>query len=505
MSTYLFRADADCKIGTGHIMRMLGLAQYWHDLGEKVMFVSHCEIPDMRKRILDMGINLIDIGDPTEGSAATDGLLLEADQAVTDEPDFIPWVIMDGYRFTTKDQKTVKDRGYPLMFVDDFGHASHYFADIVLNQNLSADSSLYVSREPYTELLLGAEYAVLRKEFRNDSGFRRDIPAVAKKILVTLGGADFNNVTEKVVRAFNRVKIPGMEARVLIGPANPNLEKVRLAAASSNFPCCIITNPNMSEELKWADMAVVGGGITCLEVAFMGLPAITVVIAENQKEAAEKLAESGVIFNLGWHYGLSKADLAGKMESLMRDADLRRQFSYEGKKLVDGDGVKRIARKIMAHSVRIRPAENSDCELIWKWANESEARSVSFNSDYISWQDHVKWFSSRLQRDDIKFYIITTDRGISIGQARFEPDNENTVISVSVDPAFRGRGLGSVLISKACRQFRYDSDRSNINAYIKLDNWVSRQAFGNAGFREIGMTEVKGHNTVIMQYQLRKS
>jgi len=502
MTTFLIRADSNGKIGTGHVMRMLGLGQYWLDMGGKVIFVSHCESCGLRQLIAESVIKLIDVETSSSNAEAMDLLLAEAGNAMSEDPDFFPWVVMDGYGFTAEDQKVVKDRGYLLLFVDDFGHASHYYADIVLNQNLSADESFYSSRERHTDLLLGVGYAVLRKEFRNLTGWKRVIPPMAKKILVTLGGADSDNVTERIILSLDRIGVPGIEARVLRGPANPHIDRLTTVAGSIRTPCKIVTQADMPAELKWADMAIVAGGTTCMEVAFLGLPAMTVVLADNQFEVARKLASRGVTVNLGWHHKLSEADLARQIKALILNADLRMNCSAAGQKLVDGHGVKRITRRIMAHSIRIRPVTAGDCELIWEWANDPQTRAASFNTEPIPLHEHVKWFTNRLNRTDVKFYVAVTNRGVPLGQARFEPDSGNTVISVLLAPAFRGRGLGSVLIDQVCRQFRHDSSVSTIKAYIKPENQSSRRAFTGAGFSEMGMTEKKGRQAVEMEYSM---
>ena len=50
--------------------------------------------------------------------------------------------------------------------------------------------SLYVQREPYTRLLLGPRYALLRREFVSWSHSEREIEEVARNILVMMGGSD---------------------------------------------------------------------------------------------------------------------------------------------------------------------------------------------------------------------------------------------------------------------------------------------------------------------------
>ncbi len=64
-----------------------------------------------------------------------------------------------------------------MLFIDEqLGHAAHYSADLVLNQNAFADEGLYPRRDASTRLLLGPRFALLRHEFVEWRGWEREIP-----------------------------------------------------------------------------------------------------------------------------------------------------------------------------------------------------------------------------------------------------------------------------------------------------------------------------------------
>src|SRR5206468_9094390 len=117
-----------------------------------------------------------------------------------------PSVVVDGYRFVPDYVRTLKRSGLHVLFVDDDGRFEFYPADAVLNQNVLATSAMYANREPFTRLLLGPEYVLLRPEFLAESR-RREHPNVGRKVLVTMGGSDPENVTEASLRALSTLDI----------------------------------------------------------------------------------------------------------------------------------------------------------------------------------------------------------------------------------------------------------------------------------------------------------
>ena len=338
----VIRTDVSTQMGTGHLMRCLALAQAWLDADGQVMFVLATESSVMETRLVAEGIQVVHLstthGSPEDARNTTD--LAQQMQA--------SWVVVDGYHFGAEYQKILKKAGLSLLFVDDYGHAEHYYADIVLNQNIDADEVLYVKREPYTRLLLGTRYALLRREFWQWRGWKRKTPSVAQKILVTLGGADPDNATLKVLRGLQLLEMNHWEAVVVVGGSNPYYECLQAAVRESKCPICLKRNvTNMPELMAWADVAISAGGSTSWELAFMGLPSIVMILADNQRAIAEKLGDMGLAINLGWHRDIKVEHLAGVIGHLMVSSDARTEMLQRGSNLVDGEGGFRVARVLV--------------------------------------------------------------------------------------------------------------------------------------------------------------
>ncbi len=201
------------------------------------------------------------------------------------------YVTIDGYHFGAEYQKWLKAAGLRLLVLDDNGHADHYYADVVLNQNIHASDALYPNREPYTQLLLGTRYALLRREFWRWRDWQREIPDVARKVLVTMGGSDPDNVTLKILHALEQVELNGLEVTVVVGGNNPHYDALQAAAQRSQHAVRLEHNvTDMPALMAWADVAVSAGGSTCWELAFLGLPSVVVVLADNQRAIVHGLA-----------------------------------------------------------------------------------------------------------------------------------------------------------------------------------------------------------------------
>ncbi len=133
--------------------------------------------------------------------------------------------------------------------------------------------------------------------------------------------------------------------------------------------------------------------------------------------------------------------------------------------------------------MRHRVATTADVGLYFDWANDPDTRQQSFNSTSIPLEAHEAWFARKLDDPNALLLVFETEKGEPVGQVRFErqPDGE-VIIGVSIDKAFRGRGLASQLILEACEMCQEKWRDVSISAYIKLDNQASIRAFKRAGF-----------------------
>jgi spore coat polysaccharide biosynthesis predicted glycosyltransferase SpsG len=98
----------------------------------------------------------------------------------------------------------------------------------------------------------------------------------------------------------------------------------------------------MPKLMAWADTAVSAGGSTCWELAFMGVPFLVLILAENQEGIARGLGETETAMNCGWFHKLSVKYLAECLDKMIADDNRRAEYSKRGRRLVDGLGTDRI-------------------------------------------------------------------------------------------------------------------------------------------------------------------
>jgi UDP-2,4-diacetamido-2,4,6-trideoxy-beta-L-altropyranose hydrolase len=341
MMPLIIRADANSRIGTGHIMRCIALGKAWQHRGGHTTFVSCCESKNLRKRIADEGFNFVPIKascpDPSDLK-----IVLEKLSEIKNQASSNVWLMVDGYHFDTVYQCHIKEAGYRLLIVDDNAHLDYYYADIVLNQNINAEHLQY-QVESNTRLLLGLRHVLLRPEFINTTPSKIEIPQVSQKLLVTMGGGDIDNQTLKVIRAVENADIDGLEVAVVVGSANPHLRQIQSESRLSDLPIRVVSDAqNMAKLMVWADFAVSAGGSTCWELAFMGLPALVIILADNQQAVARGLDKAGAVINLGWYHSLSSLQIAKALRNLAVAADTRTKMIRQGRNLIDGKGIERI-------------------------------------------------------------------------------------------------------------------------------------------------------------------
>lgn len=127
--------------------------------------------------------------------------------------------------------------------------------------------------------------------------------------------------------------------------------------------------------------------------------------------------------------------------------------------------------------VTIRPATLDDIDRLWIWRNDALTRANSHHTDPVIKDDHQKWLAATLANPTRRLYIGIVDAQ-PIGTGRIDLTADGAVMSITIAPEHRGRGLASQLIAALVAQTR----ERPILAEVKTHNLRSIRAFQRAGF-----------------------
>lgn len=287
-----FRADGHAKMGLGHVIRSLALADMLKDEFE-CHFIIRTPLPTLREQILEVCESIIPLSD-------TNNTIEEAKLITHSYLTGNEIVVLDGYHFITEYQQIIKDKGCKVVCIDDI-HAYHFVADAVINHAPGLDKASY-SIQPYTKLCLGLDYSLLRKPFLKAAKQIHSLTSI-KNIFVCFGGADFNNITLKVLKAFIDYNIPIRQINVVLGGANSFKKSIKAFVETISTPI-INLHSNLSalemcRLMEKSDLAIVPASSILYEIIAVKMPVISGYYVDNQINIYHGFNSLNLIYGIG--------------------------------------------------------------------------------------------------------------------------------------------------------------------------------------------------------------
>lgn len=159
-----------------------------------------------------------------------------------------------------------------------------------------------------------------------------------------------------------------------------------------------------------------------------------------------------------------------------------------------------VIHRLMNSHLVIRKIRKEDNELTYHWANDERTRANSFNSNPISFEEHSKWFESKLTDKNSWYYICELNHEPT-GLIRFDKKDDKLIIGITIDEKYRGKKLSSVFLKQGCETISTEMDLPII-AYIKKNNIPSIKSFEKAGFTY--QSDLKINDIDSYEYAYRK-
>jgi UDP-2,4-diacetamido-2,4,6-trideoxy-beta-L-altropyranose hydrolase len=489
------RVDAGPLIGGGHAMRCLALANALATRGAQTHFVTAQMPRGFEERIIVAGHSIARIASSTEidGRRATDWHWPPLSEAVqlSDARDTeaasgaVDWLVVDHYLLGRPWHSRARSFATNVLAIDDLANRD-YDCDLLVDQTLGRSEADYIALVPVdAKVLVGSAYALLRPEFRAEREralkYRRE-PKPVQRILVSMGTTDPQGVSAEVVR---RVipEAPGASIDVVLGPQAEITAGVAELAREYPNVSLALNSQHMAELMRKSDLAIGASGSMNWERACLGLPALLLVLAENQRPGAAALTRAGAAISID-----DPEDLPRILRELLPDPDRLARMSAAAFAITDGLGCDRVTAAMTNQdqpkigNLHLRCATMKDAEALWLWRNDPIAGAQSRHTEPIGWDSHVSWLLSALSSEARKIMVAEED-GAPVGVVAVRAlDASASEISINVAPERRGRGAGQTMLRKFCA----DLQGQDLHATVRAGNAASRRLFESCGFKLAG-------------------
>jgi UDP-2,4-diacetamido-2,4,6-trideoxy-beta-L-altropyranose hydrolase len=332
----LFVADAGASVGGGHVMRCLTLAAALERAGAHCAFAATPEAA----AILDSyaGPDVVRLPAPGGDPAALCAAAAQAGRA---------WgarvAVLDHYGAGPAEDAVLRAAAGRLLAIEDLRRQRE--CDLLLDASLGRLESDY----PGVQALVGPDFALVRLEFaaRRKSALTRRLKAgPAHKVLVSLGLTDVGAITGRVVNAL----LPALgqqQIEVVLGAGAPSLSAIKALATQDPRIGLHVGSKDMAHLVAAADIAIGAGGSSAWERCVLGLPTVTLILADNQRANTTALASAGASLMVEVN-GHLPARLKEAFVALASAPAVRARMSQAAADLCDGLGAERVAARILA-------------------------------------------------------------------------------------------------------------------------------------------------------------
>ena len=323
----IFRADGSSDIGLGHIVRTVALAEMLQDSFHCVLWLR-----DPGEKVLaslDLKIEYKVIP-PFETIAGE----IESMQKELRPSDTL---VLDGYPFDSSYQLKLKPFIHKLVSIDDLAE-TYFYSDLVINHGSPEIRKKYRA-EPYSKILVGVDYLLLRKPFREAALKSREQITAVDSIFICMGGADPFNASNKVLKA--AIKVGFIKNIIIVtggayrhqGEMNAILKTVDAEKSVSVHNG--VDAVTMVALMQQSHLAVCPASSIALEVASVKCGFLTGMVADNQQAINDMIIESGCAISVGDFNRASENELSAAILQ-MQDPPLLNRMITKQATFIDG-------------------------------------------------------------------------------------------------------------------------------------------------------------------------
>lgn len=280
-----FRADGNQTIGLGHLFRCLSLAQMLQPVFDTVFLLSHRTPTTLFHRInfAMARCEVIPVG-------------RQEIQWLTVNVPPVSLLVVDSYELDANYFRELQEAGIRIVYIDDQGQTDVPCYGLI-NHLVAADEIPY-SRS-ISHLFLGPAFAILRKEFLDQSIKQNNRSFDGSRIFVCLGGADPNQVTLRVLHALMPMRPAA--ADVLVGAAFVGTAGIEVLAR--HLPWIKLHRELSAGEIielaSSTSIAILTPGMISYELFALGVPTLCGYISDTQQRVVQQFENLGLVVSVG--------------------------------------------------------------------------------------------------------------------------------------------------------------------------------------------------------------
>ena len=338
------RVDSSTKIGYGHLIRCLALADTLKK-SFKINFICTNLNGNLISQICKKNFEVFRFNTKSQRI----NVKKDAEKTISiikKHRNKKSLLILDSYILSQEWENRVRPYVKRLIVIDDLMDRKHS-CDLIIDQNLHTQmNSLYINSVPKNCVkLLGPDYAILRNQFIAQRKYAKIRSLPLKNILVSFGGSDNENHTLHALTSLKKLN-SDVNVNVVTGTANIG-KKIIKNFCKKNFNYNYFEQvENMAKLMQVADLCIGSSGTTTWERCCVGLPAIAIVASNDQKDIASAVSKNKCIINLGKIKKSDNVNYVRLMKNL-KNNELQ-NMSRNCMKLVDGKGAARISKYIFS-------------------------------------------------------------------------------------------------------------------------------------------------------------
>jgi len=486
------RADASRRIGFGHVKRCLALAAALRAIGADARLITRDLGVDTAAMVRALFLEQLVLPAPSEAlrpdhvphaAWAEVGWQLDAEQSVAALADWRPdWVLVDHYAFDARWHEFVSQRlGTHIAAIDDLADRDQS-VELLVDHNLSDDHrQKYAGRVPEKATLLGGpRFALLAPAYAQAA--RIVVSEQVRSIGIFMGGVDASDLSSLALRACrNDAEFRG-RVEVVTTSAYPHGQGLKTLARHWPDTAVLADLPDLASFFARHDLQIGAGGGAAWERCCIGAPTLAISAAANQDAVLPALARLGAVAVVERLPPPDEGAIGAAIRSLSGDPRRRLELSERSRRLVDGLGARRVALRLAARSLAVRPATAADSRTIYEWRNHPATRSVSANPREIPWAEHEKWLNDTLLMTN-RCLLVGRVGDVDVGVIRFDSQSENQFeVSLYLDPALHGLGLGRSLLLAGEGYLVRRAPVGRFTATVLEGNTSSARLFASCGY-----------------------